>query len=118
MLSLPEKAKVYICLEAIDMRKSINGLTFEISARFSEQLQSGSLFLFCNKHRDKVKGVFWHRNGFVMVYKRLEKGKFKVKFNQQAQQAMISEQQLSWLLAGLDYNLMNEFNELSYTDFY
>lgn len=118
MLRLSEDIKVYVCLEAVDMRKSINGLVSVIGERFGENPQTGNVFLFCNRRRDKVKGLFWQRNGFFLFYKRLEKGKFKVPRLDQESRLSISEKQLTWLLAGLDFNLMQEFNSLEYSGFY
>lgn len=62
---------------------------------------------------------YWDKNGFVMVYKRLEKGRFKIiKYDKDAQTATLDTKQLSWLLAGLDYDLMRQNKSLDYTGFY
>lgn len=78
MLIPVEEAKIYIQMDPVDMRKSIDGLTALIVDNFSMQPQSGSLFLFYNKKRDKIKSVYWDKNGFVLHYKRLDKGRFKL----------------------------------------
>jgi transposase len=63
------------------MRKAINGLTMLVVNQFQDNPQSGDLFLFCNRNRNKVKGLYWDKNGFVLFYKRLEKDKFKFTLN-------------------------------------
>ena len=78
MLKLCESIKVYVFSNPVDMRKSINGLSMIVSEQEDAQLQSESLFVFYNKGRDKVKALYWHKNGFVLVYKRLEQGEFKI----------------------------------------
>jgi transposase len=57
--------------------------------------------------------LFWDRNGFVLYHKRLERGKFHVKTNADGHMEL-SQQQLDWLLAGLDFSLMSSFPELNY----
>ncbi len=118
MLKLLDGSKIFVSLTPIDMRNSINGLSAKIGDVFDESPTSQHLFIFYNKARDKVKLIFWDRNGFVLYYKRLEKGRFK--FNKATDKKMIelSENQLNWLLAGLDFQLMHEFNEINYSEYY
>ena len=72
-----------------------------------------SIYVFYNKARNKLKILGWHGNGFVLLYKRLSKGKFTV-----SQKTNPNEQQLSWLLAGLNWEQMSNFGELKYNSFY
>lgn len=118
MLKLKEDVVLYLYSKAVDMRKSIDGLSYIVSDQLDKNPQDGALYLFHNKSRDKVKLLFWDKNGFVMYYKRIEKGRFK--FNKLPDTAVITleERQLSWLLAGLDFQLMNEFKELDYSHYY
>ena len=118
MLTFDNGIKLFVYLEPVDMRKSINGLSAMVADNFSDSPQSGNVFLFRNKSRDKVKGLFWHHNGFFLFYKRLEKGKFKIPKADIHDKVSITQQQLSWLLAGLDFNLMETFNSLDYSSFY
>jgi len=118
MLSLPESTKVFVSLAPVDMRKSINGLSALILDVFEQSPQSMHLFLFYNKSRDKVKLIFWNKNGFVLYYKRLDKGKFKFSRTAVDNTIEITSDQLQWLLAGLDFQLMREFNEINYSHYY
>jgi len=114
MLKLREGIKVYVSLEPIDARKSIDSLSALVVEAFGENPQAGHLFLFFNKARDKVKILFWDNTGFVLYYKRLEKHRFHVPKLVGLKQMEISEIQLQGLLAGLDFTLMQHFTELNY----
>lgn len=118
MISFVE-SDVYLYSQPIDMRKSINGLSYIVNDQTSHAPQDASLTLFYNRSRDKVKLLYWDKNGFVMLYKRLEKGKFKiVKYDKETQTVTLDTKQLSWLLAGLDYDLMSQNKALDYSGFY
>ena len=80
--------------------------------------QSGHLFVFYNRARDKVKILYWDKNGFVMHYKRLEKGRFKLKGLEKDGSILLTENQLQWLLAGLDFRVMEAFSHLNYENYY
>lgn len=118
MISFTQE-QVYLYSQAIDMRKSINGLSYLVSDLLDNPLQEGSLTLFYNRSRDKVKLLYWDKNGFVLIYKRLEKGRFKIsKQDEKTSSVTLDNKQLSWLLAGLDYDLMAQNKALNYSGFY
>jgi transposase len=94
------------------MRKSIDGLSMLVSSEFSQAPLSGDLFIFFNRSRDKVKIIYWDRNGYVLHYKRLEKHRFVVPTH--LSQMVITETQLNGLLAGLNFELMADFTEINY----
>lgn len=114
MLKLRDGMKILVSTEAIDARKSIDSLSCLVLDAFKDNPQSGNLFLFFNKTRDKVKILYWDKNGFVLHYKRLEKHRFKVPKLDSMKQLEITEMQLHGLLAGLDFVLMGEFSEINY----
>lgn len=116
-LTLPESSSVYVSLSPVDMRKSINGLSALVLSVFKRQPTSGDFFVFYNQSKDKIKILHWDRNGFFLYYKRLEKDKFQ--FKKTADEVVeLSSDQLNWLLAGLDFMLMNDFSELNYSNYY
>lgn len=117
MISFNDGQKLYVYNKAVDMRKSIDGLSYLVCEELDSDPQSASVFIFHNKQKDKLKLLYWHKNGFVMLYKRLEKGKFKFKQHDN-ESFSISNEQLSWLLAGLDFMLMNEFKDLNYEHYF
>lgn len=118
MLTLPESFTVYLDTEFVDMRKSINGLSARVIDEFELSPQGEAIFIFWNKSRDKMKLLFWDRNGFVLYYKRLERGKFKIPKQLKGDKVTLTADQLSWLLAGLDFHLMQEFSHLNYSHYY
>ncbi len=115
MLKLRSNLKIFLSNKSTDMRKSIDGLSTLILDNFDIQPNSEHLFIFFNKSKDKIKILFWDRNGFIIYYKRLEKYKFKITLN--AEIVELTEEQLHWLLAGLDFNLMHQFSELDYSNY-
>lgn len=117
MLRFAEGLEILVSLEAIDMRCSIDGLLYRISKELEVSPQSKTLFLFCNKSRDKVKGLLWDKNGFVLVYKRLEKGRFKFPRAPKEAHQTISQAQLLGLLAGFEFLRMKDYPELKF-DYY
>ena len=68
---------VYLVSGVTDMRKSIDGLSLIVADTLEMDPFSQAWFIFCNRHRDKLKILFWDTNGFWLYYRRLEKGHFK-----------------------------------------
>jgi transposase len=97
MLSAPN---IYLYREAVDFRKSINGLAAIIESETDLPLGTGSLFLFTNKQRDKVKVLYWDKTGFALWYKRLEKAKFKWPSKEKNAVFTLSDFELDRLLSG------------------
>jgi len=67
---------IRFALEPVDFRKSIDGLAMAIGLALGRDPMCGEFFLFRNKRRNALKGLYWTPNGFVMIYKRLERGRF------------------------------------------
>jgi transposase len=78
MLSLPAHTQVYLCAKPIDLRKGFDGLCALVEAVFQRNVLDGHLFLFINRRRDRVKALWWDRDGLVIWYKRLERGCFEL----------------------------------------
>lgn len=102
--------------QPVDFRKSIDGLVDVVLSDCNLDPHK-DIFIFFNKSRDKIKILAWHKNGFVLLLKRHEQGHF---FNMKtdASSVTITPQQLSWLLAGLDWVSMSDWGELEYRDFH
>ena len=112
MLPTTSDVKVYVALGVTDMRKSINGLSLLVEECYRLELLSGSLFAFCNRRRDRVKILYWDRNGFCLWMKRLEQDVFRWPESEE-EIVQISQAALGWLLHGLDLNQAHQ--RLSYT---
>ena len=69
--------KVYIACGYTDMRKSIDGLTATVQQKFQLDPFENSLFLFCGRKKNRLKALYWEGDCFVLLYKRLENGKFQ-----------------------------------------
>jgi transposase len=101
MLSRDEGTRVYLACGSTDLRKSIDGLAAIVSQVFDADLFSNSLFVFCNRGRDKLKILTWDHNGFWLYYRRLERGRFRWPQHPDRQPLTVSQRQLQWLLDGL-----------------
>jgi transposase len=88
---------VYVAADAIDMRKSIDGLAVLVQESMPVSPLSGALFVFFNRGRDKVKLLWWDRHGFWLAYKRLERGRFRLPA---ARQLTLTD--LTLVLEGID----------------
>ena len=101
MLHSLDTASVYLACGYTDMRKSIDALATLVTHDFELDLFTNSLFVFCNKDRDKLKILYWDHNGFWLYYRRLEKGRFRWPKAAGKATRAISRRQLNWLLDGL-----------------
>lgn len=91
---------IYVACGHTDMRKSIDGLVACVQQSFQLNPFSNSLFLFCGRQRDRIKALLWEGDGFVLLYKRLEKGNFQWPKSEKDVRN-ITPQQLRWLMEGL-----------------
>jgi transposase len=108
---------IWLYPQPIDFRKQLDGLVMLIADHLQLNPISGQLFLFRNRHANKIKLLFWDRNGFWLCYKRLEQG--KLKFPRVTDCAMqLTSDQLSWLLSGLDFVKHELLPEATDTNFY
>jgi transposase len=91
----------YIVCGYTDMRKAIDGLAAVIKEQYALDPFNKCLFLFCGKRRDRLKALLWEDDGFVLLYKRLENGKYKWPRSKD-EARLITEKELNWLLDGLE----------------
>lgn len=117
MLKLSKDIKVYVASTAIDFRKAINGLVLLVMENFNAPVNNGDVYVFYNRNYDRIKCIYWDKNGFVLYQKRLERGRFKFG-KENNSHYMISQQQLDWLCAGLDFQLMSEFPMLDFSNYF
>jgi transposase len=80
MITVPASARLFLCQQPMSMRKSFEGLSKEVEQLFPGELLSGAFFIFLNRYRDHMKDLFWDGDGFIIWYKRLEKGTFSCKW--------------------------------------
>ena len=101
MLSPRDGLTVYLACGATDLRKSIDALAAVVKYSFDLDVFSSSLFVFCNRHNNKLKILYWDHNGFWLYYRRLDRGHFKWPAYSGDQVQAVNRRQLHWLLDGL-----------------
>jgi transposase len=106
---------VYLCRDVVDFRKGINGLAVLVEETLKRNPFSEQLFVFCNRRRDRVRILYWERNGFCLWQKRLEKARFKWLRQSKDDVIVLSGQQLNWLLDGYDVMRLKPHARLYYS---
>ena len=102
MLTLPRSVRIYLATGPVDLRKSIDGLG-ALARQRGHDIFSGHLFVFTSRRGDRVKILAWDRGGFVLYYKRLERGRFRMPVPEPgALEVKLDATQLAMLLDGID----------------
>ena len=100
-LNANQYQNVYLACGYTDLRYGIDGLAAIVQSRFHlDPFQKRTLFLFCGRRADRIKGLLWEGDGFLLLYKRLENGKFQWPRSTDDVLRM-SSQQYRWLMEGL-----------------
>jgi len=103
MMHLPASVRVYLCASACDMRKSFDGLHALVTQAMELDAFGGHLFVFANRSRDRIKILYWDRDGFAVWAKRLEEGTYAMPFGEaEEKRREITAAELSALLSGID----------------
>lgn len=103
MIHLPASVRVYLCTSPCDMRRSFDGLHAIVTNTLQLDALAGHLFVFANRRRDRVKILYWDRDGFAVWAKRLEEGTYAMPFaDAEEPRQEITAQELGALLSGID----------------
>lgn len=104
MLTLPSSVRVYMAVDATDMRRSFDRLAATVEGVFGFDITEGHLFVFINRKADQAKCLFWDRTGLCVLHKRLEVGTFRRVRDAQsgALHVEIDSVELSLMLEGID----------------
>lgn len=94
-------AQVYVVTGYTDLRRGIDGLAAAVQGKLGLDPYSKALFLFCGKRRDRIKGLLWEGDGFLLLYKRLDNGAFRWPRNE-TEAKLLTAQETRWLLEGLE----------------
>jgi len=78
MLMLPASVRIYVAAEAVDLRRGFDGLAAATRSVIGADPLSGHIFVFLNRRRNRIKLLVWDRTGYLLLYKRLERGTFEV----------------------------------------
>lgn len=103
MLNWPAHTRVFVCTVPTDMRKQFDGLHALVTSVFGRDVFEGHLFLFFNRRRDRLKALWWDRDGLAIFAKRLEKNRYELPRFQDTQTAVeIDATTLSLILNGVE----------------
>ena len=109
-------AKIYLVCGHTDMRKSIDGLMASVQQTYQMDPYSNSLFLFCGRRCDRIKALHFEKDGFVLLYKRLDNGRFQWPRNSKEVKPL-TRQQYRWLLEGLSVEQPKAIQPVKKKDF-
>lgn len=104
MLSLPPSVRIFVATQPIDGRKGVDSLVAIVRCALLQDPLSGHLYVFFSKRSNRVRVVYWDRNGFALWTKRIERGRFHARWSEDGQlgaQAMEAAE-LGLLLEGID----------------
>ncbi len=100
---IPTSVRIFVCTEPQDMRRSFDGLALAAREVLGIDPQSGALLCFVNKRSNRLKVLWWDRNGYCLLYKRLHRALFQLPANGSSKPALkIDGQQLAALVAGVE----------------
>jgi transposase len=103
MLAVNASTRVYLYMRNVDMRRSYDGLMAIVQTEFARDIRLGDYFMFVNKRRDRIKIMWWDRDGLAIFMKRLEAGTVqKPIITSDAKSLIIDQAQLAMLLTGID----------------
>ena len=102
MIMLPSAVRIFLCTRPTDMRKGFDGLTGLVQECFDQDPLTGHLFLFINRRRDRIKILYFDRDGLAIWYKRLEAGSFEMPRTDERDGIELQQAQLAMILSGID----------------
>lgn len=105
MIALPAQIRVFVYRLPTDMRKSFHGLVALTESAVKQDPLSGSLFVFFNRQRDRIKILYWGQTGFCIWYQQLQKGTYQLpaaKSLEEQETMEVTRAQLSLILDGID----------------
>ena len=95
-------ARYFLYREATDIRKGFDGLSGMVSGQLGQNPMSGDVFIFVNRQRNRIKLLRWEPGGFVLFYKRLEKGTFELPASQKTGNSLTLDYgELAMLITGI-----------------
>lgn len=106
MIHLPAGVRVYLCTSPCDMRRGFDGLHALVTGAMQLDAFGGHLFVFANRRKDRMKILYWDRDGFAVWAKRLEEGTCAMPFGKTEEaRREITAQELGALLSGIDLSV-------------
>lgn len=101
-MTLPPGARVFVATGRVDGRKGIDGLSALVRSQFAEDPLSGSMYVFFSRRADRVRVLYFDRDGYVLVTKRLERGHHSLPWPAEQGRVVIEAAELLLVLEGID----------------
>lgn len=111
MIAFSPEVRVFVCRRPTDMRKSFHGLVALVESALGQDPLSGSLFVFVNRRRDRMKILYWGQTGFCIWYQQLQKGTYQLPDHETldlVDALEITRAQLSLILDGIDLSSIRQ----------
>lgn len=102
MLTLPPGVRVFVATTRVDGRKGIDGLSALVRTQFAEDPLSGLMYVFFSRRSDRVRVLYFDRDGYVLITKRLERGKFRIPWSVEQGRVVIEAAELLLVLEGIE----------------
>lgn len=104
MLTLPSSVRIYVAAEPVDLRRGFDGLAAATRSVIGADPMSGHVFVFVNRRRNRIKLLVWDRTGWLLLYKRLERGTFELPTEPEpgGRHVEVDAGELGLMLEGLD----------------
>ena len=102
MLTLPPGARVFVATARVDGRKGIDGLAALVRSQFAQDPLSGTMYVFFSRRADRVRLLYFDRDGYVLITKRLEKGVYRVPRGAEPDRVVLQAAELHLVLEGID----------------
>jgi len=101
---IPAAVRIFVCREPQDLRRSFDGLALATRQGLGADPRSGALYCFVNKRANRLKVLWWDRNGYCLLYKRLHRAHFRIPIAGEGATASIriDAAELAKLVAGVD----------------
>jgi len=117
MIDFTKISRYYIACGYTDLRCGIDGLACIVREQFKTELDDRSLFLFCGRRTDRIKGLLWCGDGYLLLYKRLTNGRFNWP-RSQSELRGLDEQSFRWLMEGLSVDQPKAIRKIKQREMY
>ena len=101
MFDLSKAQRIFIAVGYTDLRQGIDSFVTLVQNTFHMNPQTSTLFMFCGRRCDRIKALFWDGDGYILLYKRLESGRYQWPRNERELKEL-TMQQFRWLMEGLN----------------
>jgi transposase len=98
---IPSTTRIFVCTQRQDMRRSFDALAAVVQQQLGEDPQSGAMFVFANRRANRLKVLWFDRNGYCILYRRLHRALFELPDGGEQQKVKIDPRMLGQILLGV-----------------